>query len=90
MFHLMRIIGSSTAGQVMFVPDSTLQPARAGKVVFHRYGSEYFLREVWVAESTSHVHTLPTKAEKQLQLAANTTVRNGAAGEELALTQVPR
>ena len=87
---IMRILGTSQSGQVMFVPDLTLQPAETGKVVFRRYGSEYFLREIWVAGSMSHVHTLPTKAEKQLQLAANSALSAAATGEELAFTQVPQ
>ncbi len=89
-FHSMQIIGSSQAGQMMYVPDETFQPAAHGKVVFHRYGSEYFLREIWVADSRSHVHTLPSKAEKQLQLAANTALPRANKGEELALTEMPR
>ena len=87
-FHFLHIIGSSQSGQMMYVPDVTFQPARYGKIVFHRYGSEYFLREIWVADSTSHVHTLPSKAEKQLQLAANTALPHANNGEELALTEM--
>ncbi len=88
-FHFMQIIGNSQTSQMMYVPDTTIEPAKIGKVVFHRYGSEYFLREVWVGDSTSHVHTLPSKAEKQLQLAANTDSMRANTGEELALTQMP-
>ena len=88
-FHSMQITGNSQTGQMMYVPDVTVEPAKLGKVVFHRYGSEYFLREIWVGDSTSHVHTLPSKAEKQLQLAANTASPHANNGEELALTQMP-
>ena len=74
---------------MMYTPDLTLQPAKNGKIVFQRYGSEYFLREIWVADSTSHVHTLPSKAEKQLRLAANSALPHANNGEELALTEMP-
>lgn len=87
--RFLHIIGSSQAGQMMYVPDETLVPSEKGKIVFHRYGSEYFLREIWVADSRSHVHTLPSKAEKHLQLAANTALPHANSGEELALTEMP-
>ena len=87
--HFLHIIGSSQQGQMMYMPDETLQPAKSSKIVFHRYGSEYFLREIWMADSRSHVHTLPTKAEKQLEIAANTASPHANNGEELALTQRP-
>ncbi len=89
-YPFMRILGTSQSGQAMFVPDLTLEPATTSKVVFHRYGSEYFLREVWMANSTSHVHTLPSKAEKQLQLAANSAFPAAATGEVLAVNQAPQ
>ena len=87
--HFLSVIGSSQQGKMMYMPDETLQPVKNSKIVFHRYGSEYFLREIWMADSRSHVHTLPTKAEKQLQIAANTVAPHANNGEELALTQMP-
>ena len=87
---LMRILGNSQSGQTLFVPDDAVDPSKNGKVVFHRYGSQYFLREVWPAESKRHVHTLPSVAEKQLQLAANATLPKASTGDELAVIQAPR
>lgn len=87
--HQMAISGESTSGQLMFLPDSTLEPAAAGKIVFHRYGTQYFLREVWVENSKTHVHTLQPRAEKQLQLLANSAPNNVPRGEELAIVQMP-
>ncbi len=85
-----QVVGSSHTGQFLSLPDETLSPADKGKVVFKRYGSTYFLREIWMAGSKFHVHTLPSRAEKQLQLASNPTLPHTNTGEELALTQTPK
>lgn len=87
--RVMVISSDSQTRQFMVLPDATLNPANAGKLVFHRYGTQYFLREIWVENSKTHVHTLQPKAEKQLQLAANAVAHTAGQGEELALTEMP-
>lgn len=40
--------GSSTLSRLTF-PVTTAKPQKQGSVVFHRYGNEYFLSQVWPA-----------------------------------------
>jgi hypothetical protein len=68
--------GESRSGFVMADFDEDSQPSETTKVVFHRYGDQYFLSEVWVEGETSHTYCLPSKAEK-LEIAANRTAPTG-------------
>jgi hypothetical protein len=43
-------------------------PAKASKVVFHRYGSEYFLREVWLKGRSEYLTCSESKAEREAKL----------------------
>jgi hypothetical protein len=85
--RILLIRGNSASGMTLILPDENSQPAKVGKVVFHRYGDRYFLREVWTAGSTSHVHTSTSKAEKNVELAQNNVAPNGV---EVALLELPR
>jgi hypothetical protein len=58
---------------------------RTGRLIFHRYGNRYFLREVWDADSGQGVGSAPSREEMkilrhketvtQTQLAFNTNPR---------------
>ena len=43
------------------------KPVTRGKVVFRRYGDQYFLRGVFVQGTQSHLECAPSKAEKMAQ-----------------------
>ena len=60
----------SGPGTVIFntIPDSTSRPTDNAKLVFNKYGEEYFLSEVWTPNST-RVATL-AKPRKELDLVA--------------------
>lgn len=70
------LIRRADGGAVAFVPSNaaertSVQPV--SKLTFHRYGSRYFLRQIWVAGS-SRGRELPKSAEeKELALAARNT-----------------
>ena len=66
------IRGQSDSGfaTTWFAEDN--RPSKTTKVVFRRYGDEYFLDQVWVEGETSHTYVIPSKAEK-LQVAATRT-----------------
>ena len=62
------ILKSADGGILNLITDSiqSLNAPTAGKLVFHRYGNQYFLSEVWTPGSTSgrQVHT--TGREREL------------------------
>jgi hypothetical protein len=47
-------------------PDQS-NPKRANEMVFHRYGSQYFLTEIRSADSALNIHFAPSKAEKRIK-----------------------
>jgi hypothetical protein len=56
--------------------DEDNRPSKTTKVVFPRYGGQYFLHEVWLEGETSHTSCMPSKAEK-LEMSANRTAPTG-------------
>jgi hypothetical protein len=70
--NIAMIRGESRGGFAMTVFDEDRQPSQTTKVVFRKYGDQYFLDEVWVAGDTTHTRFLPTKAER-VEMSANRT-----------------
>jgi hypothetical protein len=59
-----------TGAKTMFRLSSTInhsQPAKTGKMVFHRYGNQYFLAEVWAAGETQGRQLLKSSREKAIE-----------------------
>ncbi len=52
----------------MSVQSSRIQ---SPKLVFHKYGDQYFLSEIWDGESDSGIAFAESKREKEVQTAAN-------------------
>jgi len=61
-----RIEGQNSSAYQMTMQDSSAEAPALGKLVFHRYGSQYILKEIWVAGSTSYLRTPKSKVEKRL------------------------
>ena len=71
---ILMIRGASKSGLVMMKSmDDNGQPAKRGVATFHRYGNRYFLNEISSTGETRHLHLQPSKAEKQVEIAANKT-----------------
>ena len=66
------------------------QPTDKAKVVFHRYGNRYFLREVWPAADTGHLECSESTQERQVRNADVAAVTPDSTNVELALLQTPR
>lgn len=78
--------GSHQTGISVVVPYLGMDPAPSSKVVFHRYGEVYFLREVWTLGSTDHLTVPESKEEKKLrQEILHASVPSQPANVELAL-----
>ena len=65
------------------IPVNSLEPMRSGSVVFHRYGDEYFLSEVW-AKGGSIGRALPkSHAERELERKAQVNQIAATKGPEI-------
>ena len=53
------------------VPVQARTPTDKGKLVFHRYGDQYFLSEVWPAGATTGRVVSKSRAERDLEKKAN-------------------
>ena len=53
------------------VPVQVLTPTDKGKLVFHRYGDQYFLSEVWPVGATTGRAVAKSDAERDLEKKAN-------------------
>jgi hypothetical protein len=68
--RILAIHGESRSGFALAWFQEDSHPSKKTKVVFLRYGDQYFLREIWVAGESSHTYCLPSKAEER-EMAAN-------------------
>jgi hypothetical protein len=84
--RLILLRGEHSSGYVMG-NSQTSRTASRGKLVFRRYGSQYFLREVWADGSTTGFECIKSKQEKEAQIAA---ANIAPSGREVALAQKGR
>jgi hypothetical protein len=85
--HLILLRGSHGSGYAMGNPQMSQHTTSRGKVVFRRYGDQYFLREVWTNGSNTGIECLKSKQEKEAQIAA---ANIAPSGREVALVQQGR
>jgi hypothetical protein len=83
--HVIMLSGYSRSGFVTANPESGRAAAK-GKLIFQRYGNEYFLREVWPAESNTGEKCTKSKLEREVEIAAR---KSDQSGSQLALNQQP-
>jgi hypothetical protein len=76
-----RTDGQSSANRFS-IPIVTFNPKKRGELVFHRYGDQYFLSEIWPAAGDTGRAFLKTHAERELQ-------RN-ASGNRIAAAKSPK
>ncbi|HEY3988786.1 MAG TPA: hypothetical protein VGM02_05770 [Acidobacteriaceae bacterium] len=84
--HVIELRGYSKSGFVVTTPEIGKPQAR-GKLVFQRYGGEYFLREVWAANSETGQKCAKSKLEREVEIANTKAAQPGA---EVAINQQPR
>ena len=62
-----------------------------GKLVFHRYGDKYYLREIWTAESSHGLECPKSRAEKVSQSESlNAQNQSAPSTVELAFEVAPQ
>lgn len=84
--HVILLRGYSASGFVTTNPEIG-KPSEKGKLVFERYGDQYFLREVWPANSNTGQKCTKSKLEREVEIAQSKAAQPGA---ELAINQQPR
>jgi hypothetical protein len=84
--HLILLRGNSSSSIVSTNPEIA-KPSAKGKLVFQRYGDQYFLREVWAANSETGEKCVKSKLEREVEIAQSKAAQPGA---ELALNQQSR
>lgn len=88
--HFMSIQSSSSSGAALTMPDLDGKAAPKSKVVFRRYGGQYFLREVWIAGESTHLHCVPTKQEVRAVRSLVAAADPAPTGLEVALLETQR
>lgn len=78
---------SSAFGMVQW--SETSHPTATGKLVFHRYGDVYLLKEVWLPGSVEHARLPRSKAERVLEEISQNQPRTDS-NIEVALVESPR
>ena len=63
--------GKYVAGYLIVTPSADGAAQTKGRLVFHRYGDRYFLREVWEANSKQGITCSGSSEEKEIRLAIN-------------------
>jgi hypothetical protein len=84
--HLILLRGASRSAYMTANPESG-RPADKGKLVFQRYGNQYFLREVWPAQSDTGEKCTKSKLEREVEIAQRKIDQSGS---QLALNQQPQ
>ena len=70
--NIASIRGASRSGFALTGLDEDSQPSKTTRVVFRKYGDQYFLNEIWVKGDTTHTYFLQSKQES-VELSANRT-----------------
>jgi hypothetical protein len=70
--NIASIRGASRSGFALTGLDEDSQPSKTTRVVFRKYGDQYFLNEIWVKGDTTHTYFLQSKRES-VELSANRT-----------------
>jgi hypothetical protein len=84
---IVRIQGATDSGFVMIQLGGDRQPVTKSKVVFRKSGDRYFLGQIWIAQESSHLDVVKSKAERRMQVAGK---QSEPAGVELALLETAR
>jgi hypothetical protein len=88
--HLILLCGQSRSGFVMTNPETTRNANGPGKVVFNRYGSQYFLSEIWPQGSETGQRSVKSRQEKEAEQGELAENRSDIGSRVLALNHLPR
>ena len=69
--NILFVRGNTDGTNFMITDDDNPRSSDRNKLVFHKLGDRYFLREIWLAGSSTHAVCNKTSAEKQQEIAQN-------------------
>lgn len=85
--HVILLRGRSGSGFVMTNPEIATASTSKGKIIFNRYGDQYYLSEVWPQGRDTGQRCAKSRQEKEAELAVN---KLAPTTRQLALNNVPR
>jgi hypothetical protein len=85
--HTAIIRGYSNSGMQLMQETMESEPARQGKVVFHKYGDRYYLRDIFSAGRLDHMQIFESKEEKKMSRSAED---KHSAPQTVAVLDMPR
>ena len=88
--HLILLRGQSRSSFVTTNPEITRDVNGPGKVIFNRYGSQYYLSEFWPQGSTTGERSVKSRQEKQAEQNELAENNSSVATRVLALNHLPR
>jgi hypothetical protein len=90
--HLILLRGPANVADYVLVNTAASATAPSkGKIVFHRYGDKYFLREIWTAGNSDGLECPKSRAEKETQKGTlNAQNQSAPSTVELALEVAPQ
>lgn len=65
--QILQLRGRDSAMGVVLWNDTGRGSSTTGKLVFHRYGDQYILRQVWLPNESNHIELPKSKTERRLQ-----------------------
>jgi hypothetical protein len=90
---LLFVQGAKHSALTLSMREQNSTPVKVGKVVFHRYGNQYFLREVWMAGASERIDCPQSHAEQEARRTRNGDKRASLptpTNVELAFLESPR
>jgi hypothetical protein len=80
--HVLSLSSSKDSGLMEVSWDTALRPSTTGALVFHRYGNQYFLRQMRVRGSSESLISPQSKEERSAQKEVVEAKRNADLGHE--------
>lgn len=87
---ILEISNRSDAAMLLAHGEQSYKPTQNSKLVFDRYGDQYFLRQVWFTpQDNMYVECTQSKAEKQAKRAQLEAATKNASNVEVATLRLP-
>jgi hypothetical protein len=80
--HVLSLWSSKDSGLMEVSWDTAMRPSTTGALVFHRYGNEYFLRQMRVRGSSDFLISPQSKEERSAQKEVVGAKRNADLGQK--------
>jgi hypothetical protein len=88
--HLILLRGESRSGFVMTNPETTSKIGGPGKVVFNRYGNQYYVSQFWPQGSETGQRSVKSRQEKQAEQEELAQNHSSISTRVLALNHLPQ